>query len=104
MYFFINMSITHYFIYLYNINTTYVMLILASIHCVATPFGSLLSAVLMDRLGRKVTIQFSLIPLILGWILITFALSYPLLLMGRLLAGLSAGLSAAAGQVNIKHC
>ncbi|XP_023016449.2 solute carrier family member pippin isoform X1 [Leptinotarsa decemlineata] len=74
---------------------------IASIHSAATPLGSLLSGVLMERCGRKLALQIASMPLILGWILIAFAPNHALLLLGRLIAGFSAGLSAAAGQVLI---
>lgn len=74
---------------------------IASLHSAATPFGSLLSGVLMDRIGRKFVLQLASVPLILGWILITLSENHAVLLLGRVIAGLSAGLSAAAGQVLI---
>ncbi|XP_060528434.1 facilitated trehalose transporter Tret1-like [Cylas formicarius] len=74
---------------------------IASVHSAATPFGSLVSGMLMDRCGRKLVLQFASVPLILGWILIGFAQNHTFLLLGRAVAGLSAGLSAAAGQVLI---
>lgn len=73
----------------------------ASIHSAATPLGSLLSGVLMDRCGRKLALQIASLPLILGWVLISLAQNHTLLLVGRVVAGLSAGLTAAAGQVRI---
>lgn len=45
----------------------------ASIHSAATPLGSLLSGLLMDRCGRRVAVQLSVLPLIAGWILIAAA-------------------------------
>ncbi|KAJ3643126.1 hypothetical protein Zmor_025856 [Zophobas morio] len=74
---------------------------IASVHSAATPFGSLLSGVLMDRCGRKLALQIASMPLIVGWILIGLAPNHAILLLGRLVAGLSAGLTAAAGQVLI---
>ncbi|EFA10509.1 facilitated trehalose transporter Tret1 [Tribolium castaneum] len=74
---------------------------IASVHSAATPFGSLLSGVLMDRCGRKLALQIASLPLILGWILIGLAPNHAVLLAGRVVAGLSAGLTAAAGQVLI---
>lgn len=54
----------------------------------------------MDRCGRKLALQIASMPLILGWILIGFASNHGVLLLGRLVAGISAGLTAAAGQVS----
>ncbi|KAJ8920036.1 hypothetical protein NQ315_011686 [Exocentrus adspersus] len=74
---------------------------IASVHSAATPLGSLLSGVLMDHYGRKLALQFASTPLIVGWILIAFSKSHATLLVGRLVAGISAGLTAATGQVLI---
>ncbi|XP_044271366.1 facilitated trehalose transporter Tret1 [Tribolium madens] len=74
---------------------------IASVHSAATPFGSLLSGLLMDRCGRKLALQIASLPLILGWILIGLSPNHAILLAGRVVAGLSAGLTAAAGQVLI---
>ncbi|KAF7275488.1 hypothetical protein GWI33_011670 [Rhynchophorus ferrugineus] len=71
----------------------------ASVHSAATPFGSLLSGVLMDRIGRKLVLQLASVPLVLGWVLISISENHAILLLGRVIAGLSSGLSAAAGQV-----
>lgn len=81
---------------------SYVRLFSASIHSAATPVGSLLSGLLMDRFGRKIALQIASTPLIFGWILIAFSTNHPLLLVGRMVAGISAGLTAAAGQVRQK--
>ncbi|XP_017780645.1 PREDICTED: facilitated trehalose transporter Tret1 [Nicrophorus vespilloides] len=74
---------------------------IASVHSASTPLGSLLSAVLMEKVGRKLTLQVSAVPLIVGWLLIAFAQSHNAILLGRLIAGMSAGLTAAPGQVLI---
>nr|CAI5829237.1 unnamed protein product [Callosobruchus analis] len=74
---------------------------IASLHSAATPVGSLLSGIFMDRFGRKVAMQISSTPLIVGWLIIGLAQNHILLLVGRLVAGISAGLAAAAGQVFI---
>lgn len=71
----------------------------ASVHSAATPLGSLVSGLLMDRCGRKLALQIASIPLIIGWTLIGFSPNHGILLLGRLVAGVSAGLTAAAGQV-----
>lgn len=73
----------------------------ASMHSAATPLGSLLSGILMDCYGRKMAVQLSSLPLIVGWVFIAFAPNHALLLAGRLIAGISVGLIAAPGQVLI---
>ncbi|XP_045473515.1 facilitated trehalose transporter Tret1-like isoform X1 [Harmonia axyridis] len=72
---------------------------IASIHSAATPFGSILSGILMDAYGRRFTLQVASFPLIIGWFLIGFSPNYLVLLLGRFIAGLSTGLTAATGQV-----
>lgn len=72
---------------------------LASMHSAATPLGSLLSGILMERYGRKLALQLASIPLVIGWILIALSPGCVLLLIGRLTAGVSVGLIAAPGQV-----
>ncbi|XP_056633177.1 facilitated trehalose transporter Tret1-like [Diorhabda sublineata] len=74
---------------------------IASIHSAATPLGSLLSGILMERCGRKLALQIGAMPLIFGWLLIALSANHAILLLGRLIAGFSAGLTAAAGQVLI---
>ncbi|XP_065155168.1 facilitated trehalose transporter Tret1-like [Atheta coriaria] len=74
---------------------------IASVHSAATPLGALLSGVLMERCGRKSALQISALPLVIGWLLIGFAHNHALILIGRLIAGMSAGLCAAPGQVLI---
>lgn len=73
----------------------------ASIHSAATPLGSLLSGLLMDRFGRRLALQIASTPLIFGWILIALSNYHSVLLVGRMIAGISAGLTAAAGQVSV---
>ncbi|CAH2013861.1 unnamed protein product [Acanthoscelides obtectus] len=71
---------------------------IASLHSAATPVGSLLSGIFMDRFGRKVAMQIASTPLIVGWLLIGLAQNHVWLLIGRIVAGISAGLAAATGQ------
>lgn len=55
----------------------------------------------MDRFGRRPALIIATVPLVFGWILIALALSHPMLLAGRVLAGISVGLMAAPAQVFI---
>lgn len=41
----------------------------------STPFGCVLGGYLMDAIGRKLTLMFTEVPLILGWLLISSATS-----------------------------
>lgn len=54
----------------------------------------------MDNCGRKLALQIASIPVIVGWTMIAFSRTHLILLLGRLIAGISVGLTAAAGQVN----
>lgn len=53
----------------------------------------------MDRFGRRPALMMATFPLVFGWILIALASSHPILLAGRVLAGISVGLMAAPAQV-----
>ncbi|XP_044733770.1 facilitated trehalose transporter Tret1-2 homolog [Chrysoperla carnea] len=74
---------------------------IASIHSTATPIGAFLSGFVMDRFGRKRAVQISMMPLIVGWILIAFSQNIIMMLCGRFTAGLSIGFAAAPSQVII---
>ncbi|KAG4069034.1 hypothetical protein HA402_008345 [Bradysia odoriphaga] len=76
----------------------------ASVHSLSSPFGSFCSGPLMDQFGRKPGLMIATIPLVLGWILIALAASRPVLLAGRILAGISVGLMAAPAQILIAEC
>lgn len=55
----------------------------------------------MDRFGRRPALMIATVPLVFGWVLIAVATSHPVLLAGRVLAGISVGLMAAPAQVFI---
>lgn len=71
----------------------------ASVHSLATPFGSLLSGPLTETIGRRGTLQLSTFPLSLGWIIIGFSRNVTSMLVGRVICGLSVGLMAVPAQV-----
>ncbi|KAG9428779.1 facilitated trehalose transporter Tret1-2 isoform X1 [Apis mellifera carnica] len=72
---------------------------IASVHSLATPIGSLMSGPLLDGIGRRGALQFSAIPLSVGWFIIGFATNIPCLLVGRVVLGFGVGLMAAPAQV-----
>ncbi|PSN30621.1 hypothetical protein C0J52_27611 [Blattella germanica] len=72
---------------------------IASVHSAATPVGSFVSGLMMDKWGRRRVLQICVLPLTLGWVMIAVASSHVEILAGRVLAGLAVGLSAAPGQV-----
>ncbi|XP_035794840.1 facilitated trehalose transporter Tret1-2 homolog [Anopheles albimanus] len=72
---------------------------IASVHSLATPIGSFASGPIMDRWGRRPALLLAIIPLFTGWVLLATASSHFLLLLGRMVAGVSVGLIAAPAQV-----
>ncbi|XP_058053811.1 facilitated trehalose transporter Tret1-2 homolog [Anopheles bellator] len=72
---------------------------IASVHSLATPIGSFASGPIMDQWGRRPAILLAIVPLFAGWVLLATASSHLLLLLGRVVAGISVGLIAAPVQV-----
>uniref|UniRef100_A0A1B6CPI6 Major facilitator superfamily (MFS) profile domain-containing protein n=1 Tax=Clastoptera arizonana TaxID=38151 RepID=A0A1B6CPI6_9HEMI len=64
---------------------------IASLGSAATPVGCILSGYLLDAIGRKKTIILTLLPMILGWSLISVATNVVMIYIGRLLVGLGSG-------------
>lgn len=58
----------------------------------------------MDRFGRKKTLIFTEIPLILGWLLITCATNVEMIYAGRILCGLGSGMVGAPARVYTSEC
>ncbi|XP_077284436.1 facilitated trehalose transporter Tret1-like isoform X2 [Arctopsyche grandis] len=71
----------------------------ASLSSASTPFGCVLGGYLMDRIGRRLTLILTEIPLIFGWILIASAQNIEMIYIGRLLAGLGSGMVGAPARV-----
>ncbi|KAL1377929.1 hypothetical protein pipiens_004098 [Culex pipiens pipiens] len=72
---------------------------IASVHSLATPIGSFASGPIMDHWGRKPALLAAIVPLFSGWIFLATASSHFLILVGRVVAGISVGLIAAPAQV-----
>ncbi|XP_034242759.1 solute carrier family 2, facilitated glucose transporter member 8-like [Thrips palmi] len=74
---------------------------IAAAVAVTTPVGSLLSGPLMDWLGRRSACMVTAVPLFLAWVVLPLAAGpWPVLgivYLARVLAGVGAGLSTAAG-------
>lgn len=68
---------------------------IASLGVITNPFGSILSGLLADYFGRKLSIQLSTLPFIAGWLCIAFSSNIYHLYAGRLITGIAAGMSAA---------
>lgn len=67
------------------------MIFLASLGVLSNPVGALLSGILMDVCGRKMTICYTTIPFIFGWALIGMANDLYILCIGRCISGLAIG-------------
>lgn len=74
---------------------------ISSIHSAATPIGSMLSAPFMDRFGRKTSMIVSIVPLGLSWVIMALAHSHWMLILGRILGGITPGFMAAPAQIYI---
>lgn len=74
---------------------------LASLVVICAPFGALLGGFLMETVGRLRTLQIGAIPGVIGWILIACSNNIPMLLVGRLLSGMSTALATSPAIVYI---
>ncbi|XP_033251516.1 facilitated trehalose transporter Tret1-2 homolog, partial [Drosophila miranda] len=74
---------------------------IASVHSLATPFGSLLFGPLADYLGRRKTLLVSVIPIFLGWSTLATAKSVKIMIFARFLCGFATGILGGPGQVYI---
>lgn len=72
---------------------------IASLSSVATPIGCIVSGYLLDAIGRKRTLILTLIPMMLGWFLISAATSVYYIYVGRLLIGLGSGMVGSPARV-----
>ncbi|KAF5284939.1 hypothetical protein FQA39_LY16894 [Lamprigera yunnana] len=68
----------------------------ASLGAVTNPIGSILSGVLAEYAGRKISILISSIPFLVGWLCMATANDISLLYAGRLITGIAAGMSTAS--------
>lgn len=65
------------------------------------PVGALLGGFLMESFGRLRTLQLGSIPCVAGWIMIALSENVPMILLGRLLAGLATALAISPAIVYI---
>ena len=82
-----------------ELKAVFIILISASLSSLTTPIGCLLSGYLMDLIGRKRTLIITEVPLILGWLLISFSSCVEMIYVGRLLVGLGSGMVGAPARV-----
>lgn len=71
----------------------------ASLTSAGTPIGCILGGYLMDRFGRRKTLLFTEVPLIIGWLLIAFATNVGTIYAGRVLVGIGGGMIGAPARV-----
>ncbi|EFN62868.1 Sugar transporter ERD6-like 6 [Camponotus floridanus] len=74
---------------------------ITSLVVICAPLGALLGGFLMEIFGRLRTLQIGAIPSVIGWILIACSNNVPMLLIGRLLGGLSTALATSPAIVYI---
>ncbi|KAK2588968.1 hypothetical protein KPH14_001818 [Odynerus spinipes] len=74
---------------------------IASVVVLCAPVGALLGGFLMETLGRLKTLQIGAIPCVIGWALIATSTSISMLLVGRLLTGISCALASSPAIVYI---
>jgi Sugar (and other) transporter len=53
----------------------------------------------MDKFGRRPALMISILPLVLGWILLATASSHFMIIFGRIVAGIAVGICGAPAQV-----
>jgi facilitated trehalose transporter len=70
----------------------------------ASFIGTILSGPMLQFFGRQSTLVLLTIPYILGWLLIGFAQDVIMILAGRVLTGLAAGISTAGAQLYVSEC
>ncbi|KAJ7383683.1 Solute carrier 2 (Facilitated glucose transporter) member 8 [Desmophyllum pertusum] len=73
----------------------------ASLVTVGAVFGSPVGGWAIDKLGRKSTIMFCVVPFELGWLLISYAQNRTMLYAGRVITGLACGTISLAVPVYI---
>ncbi|XP_065084222.1 facilitated trehalose transporter Tret1-like [Ochlerotatus camptorhynchus] len=64
---------------------------IVSILSIGGCFGAIIMSPLVDHFGRKFTLIISMIPLVIGWIMIVFATNVPTIYVARFLHGLAYG-------------
>ncbi|XP_063822514.1 facilitated trehalose transporter Tret1-like [Ostrinia nubilalis] len=66
--------------------------------------GSTFSGALMQRAGRRRSLQLAAPLWAAGWLILGFAKYFPLILVGRLITGLCVGFALAPAQVYVSEC
>lgn len=66
-------------------------MVLASVPFLVCLPGLLIFGVLSDKIGRKKTIQITVIPIILSWLILAYAESITAIMIARIFLGISFG-------------
>ncbi|CAH0548565.1 unnamed protein product [Brassicogethes aeneus] len=74
---------------------------IASVLIIVIPVASAICGLLMDSIGRLNTIKIAGLPGIIGWIMIALANNIPVIIVGRLLIGISSAWGTSPGIVYI---
>lgn len=77
------------------------LFVTASVVVLFVPVGAVLSGFLMETIGRLKTLQIGAIPCIVGWALIASSSNLSMLLVGRLLSGISCAMGSSPAIVYI---
>lgn len=64
---------------------------LVSVPVLLCPVGLLIIGVLIDNIGKVITLQINLVPMTLSWLLLLFADSYRAIMIARILLGFCFG-------------
>lgn len=67
--------------------------------CLGAVAGCIPIGIMADRLGRKLAVMFTLIPFLLGWLMIIFTRHMAMLLTGRFLTGMAGGAFCIVGPL-----
>ncbi|XP_025421187.1 facilitated trehalose transporter Tret1-like isoform X2 [Sipha flava] len=68
---------------------------IASLGVVSNPLGALMSGVFMQTLGRRMTVQLTAVPFLIGWTVIGLSTDVTYLCLGRFVSGVAIGMSSA---------
>ncbi|KAL0281241.1 UNVERIFIED_CONTAM: hypothetical protein PYX00_002290 [Menopon gallinae] len=67
----------------------------ASLGVISTPFGALAAGLIVDVLGRKLTLIVTCLPYLVGWVCMAFANDVGLLYVARAITGFASGMTTA---------
>lgn len=80
-----------YVLYKLASNDFFNICVTATLTILPNPIGSILGGVLMDLIGRKLTLQLIFIPFALAWVIIAFSYSVEMIYIGTFINGIATG-------------